>query len=74
MNSPAIILHNRALERYEAYNEDGRMITARTLPFGSFVWTLRCYGYTHVPLNSRLGRTIWDKLPLTTQMQINPKG
>lgn len=69
--NPCIIIHNAALERYEAYNEDGRRICCESAPTGMIVALtghLAFLGYDSVPLNSRLGRTIFDKLPLSVQM------
>ena len=52
---------------FSAYNEDGRVIAAH------YGWAVineitRDRGFEPVSLNSRAGRTIWDKLSLATQM------
>lgn len=66
--NPCIIIHNRALERYEAYNEDGRLCCVSQEGWVVMANRVRCFQYEQVPLNSRLGRTLYDKLPLSVQM------
>lgn len=58
---PCIITHSVLFDCFEAYNEDGRLVCRR----GTWSNTEReaiHLGYEPVPLNSRCGRTILDKV------------
>ena len=59
-DKPAIIINRN--RRYEAYNQDGRMILQRPRWHETEVW-IRHYGYFPVSLWSMAGKTIKDKIP-----------
>lgn len=64
---PCIILWSELHQRYEAWNEDGMKITWHPEITMKGCYSLAgflCYqiGYEVVPLNSRLARTILDKI------------
>lgn len=58
---PCIIIFLPRFSAYEAYSENGRLIVRRPR-WGDI--NLICYNYrfSPVPLNSRCGRTILDKV------------
>lgn len=56
---PCIILWSKLHQRYEAYNEDGVKLHHGSLLFLENAAPL---GFEVVPLNSRLGHTILDKI------------
>ncbi len=58
---PCIILFDGRYKVYEAFSEIGRLIARRT-NYADLLSTLSHYGFASVPLNSRCGRTIHDKL------------
>jgi hypothetical protein len=59
---PCIILHSVLFECYEAFNEDGRLIGRRGSWEHLYNLVVTCFGYDNVPLNSRCGRMIRDKV------------
>lgn len=59
---PCIILHSRLYDCYEAFNEDGRLIGRRGCWEYIYNLAVTCLGYNQVPLNSRCGRMILDKV------------
>lgn len=63
MTKPCLILYSSLYDRYEAYNEDGRRICHHA-NYDDCQIKASLYGYhpTDVPHNSRLGKTILDKI------------
>jgi len=60
---PCIIIWNELYERYEAFNEDGRLILIRDERFrDDAIDAVKQQGYYICGLNSRIGRTILDKV------------
>lgn len=60
---PCIILWSKIYERYESFNEDGRLILIRDERFrDDAIEAIEQLGYYIVGLNSRCGRTILDKV------------
>lgn len=61
---PCIIITRQgfATLAYRAFDEDGDQVSMTTYNYNQLVVTLRHKGYSPVPLNSRLGRTIQDKV------------
>lgn len=65
--NPYIIIYNRAHERHEAYSINARLICQGSYREVDLARDLA--DYQQVYLNSRLGRSIFDKLPLHVQIQ-----
>lgn len=57
---PAVIIRD-TLHGYILYNEDGRPVVSLR-GYNNLEWMAKERGYTVVPLNSRVGRTIQDKI------------
>lgn len=60
--NPCVIIFNKQHNRLEAFNEDGRCFGVAGNNHSMFEQLLQDTGYYFVPLNSRLGRTIIDKV------------
>lgn len=68
--NPALIVDT--ILGFCAYNEDSRQIAKES----SWHWcneTIKAFGYCGVSSNSRLGKTIFDKLPLDVQLNASLK-
>lgn len=59
---PCIIKWNSAHQRHEAFNEDGREVAYSHISYRMLEFDMQEREYEVVPLNSRLGRTIQDKI------------
>lgn len=59
---PIIIIYNTAFDCYEAFNEDGRLTYRRGTYHFLSDYISNNTSYYEVSLNSRIGRTILDKL------------
>lgn len=58
---PCVIIRNALWEAYEAYDEHG-LIFARRTSLGELQKIVKYKDFQEVPINSRCGRTILDKV------------
>lgn len=62
MNKPCVIVYSKTHLRYEAFNEDGRLLAYHYMTYHLLSLMVESMDYEPIPLNSRLGRTILDKI------------
>ena len=61
VKSYCLILWNRVFERYECFNESGYSARA-TGSFEDVQKLVQSWGYKEVPINSKIGRSILEKI------------
>lgn len=62
MSKACIIVYSKSHHRYEAFDENGSQIGYSPMTYHMLSLAAEAHGFEPIPLNSRLGRTILDKI------------